>query len=50
MVQMDIWSSVATAIVGYIQGGVIQHRSIVVHITIIIVESIIHEIIIIVMG
>jgi len=49
VVQMDVWSSVAAAIVGDVQGGVIEHRSVVVHISIIIVEGIIQEIII-VMG
>jgi len=54
VVQMDVWSSVAAAIVGDVQGGVIQHGSVIVHITVIIVvvEGIIQEIsvIVVVMG
>jgi hypothetical protein len=48
MVQMDVWSSVAAAIIGHIQGGVIQHRSVGVHIVISVVEGIIQEIAIVV--
>lgn len=53
VVQMDVWSSVAAAIVGDVQGGVIQHGSVIVHITVIIVvEGIVQEIsvIVVVMG